>query len=138
MGNLHFEGVMIFFVLLAIWLLVKTKWVGSAVAMAMAVVAKLLPLMFLPFLIKRLGWKKSFQYFIVLGLVLVACWLPLFNASFIENFGSSLDLYYRQFEFNASLHYIVRWSSLLISGYNMIAYTGPAMALIVFIIYTCI
>lgn len=134
MGNLHFEGVMIFFVLLALWLLIKSRWAWSATAMALSIAAKLLPLMFLPFLIKRLGWKQSLKYFTVLGLVLIACWVPLLNAHFIENFGSSLDLYYRRFEFNASLYYIMRWWGFLMQGNNLIAFIGPIMAIIVLLV----
>jgi len=134
MGNLHFEGVMIFFVLLSLWLLVRSQWIWSAMAIAMAIAAKLLPLMFLPFLIKRLGWKRSVQYFSIMGLTLLACWLPLLNAHFIENFGSSLDLYYRQFEFNASFYYLMRWWGFQMQGNNLIAFIGPIMALIVLFI----
>ena len=131
MGNLHFEAVMIFFLLLALWLLVESKYIWSATAMALTIASKLLPLMFLPFLIKRLGWKRSFQYFAVVGLVLIACWIPLLNASFIENFGSSLDLYYRRFEFNASFYYLLRWWGYVVDGHNLIAFIGPLLALIV-------
>ena len=134
MGNLHFEGVMIFFLLLALWLLVQSKFTWSATAMALTIAAKLLPLMFLPFLIKRLGWKRSFQYFTVLGLILIACWLPLFNTHFIENFGSSLNLYYRQFEFNASFYYLMRWWGFVVEGNNLIAFIGPLLALTVLLV----
>ncbi|MEO0876545.1 MAG: hypothetical protein AAFY48_18235 [Bacteroidota bacterium] len=64
-GNLHFEGAMIFFLLLGLWALLRWKgsdnkwWLAiSAVAMAMAVSSKLLPLLFFPFLIRRLGWWR--------------------------------------------------------------------------------
>ena len=59
-GNLHFEGAMVFFLLLAIWLIgVKGKWVLSAIAFALSVASKLLPLMFLPLFIGRLGIYKA-------------------------------------------------------------------------------
>lgn len=54
-GNLHYEGAMVFFLLLAIWLLTQNRRHWSAVMMAFSVAAKLLPLMFFPFLVKRLG-----------------------------------------------------------------------------------
>lgn len=131
MGNLHFEGVMVFFLLLALWLLVQKKFLWSATAMALTIAAKLLPLMFLPFLIKRLGWKQSFYYFITLGLVLIACWVPLFSADFIHNFGNSLDLYYQRFEFNGSFYYLLRWWGYIINGNNLIVFIGPLLAVIV-------
>jgi len=62
-GNIHFEGAMIFFLLLAIWLIaVRQKWVLSAIAFALSVASKLLPLMFLPLLVRRIGSIKSERF----------------------------------------------------------------------------
>lgn len=131
-GNLHYEGAMIFFLLLSLWWLVREKWGFSAVAMAGAIAAKLIPLIFLPFLIRRLGWRRSLTYFAVLGLTLALLFLPLVSGVFVENFGSSLDLYFRKFEFNASIYYLLRWVGYQQVGYNLIGKLGPALALCVF------
>ncbi len=128
-GNLHFEGVMIFFLLLAFYWLKKDWWKLSAVAFACSVASKLLPLMFLPFLIHKLGWKKGFQYFIIVGSVTVALFYPLLGEFFINNFGNSLNLYFQKFEFNASLYYALRWLGFQVSGYNLIQILGPILAL---------
>ncbi len=130
-GNLHFEGAMIFFLLLAIYLLIKKRTYLSAIAFALSIASKLLPLMFLPFLIKRLGWRKSLRYFSLLGLTLVLVFSPLFNATFFYNFANSLDLYFQKFEFNASIYYILRWMGMQLKGYNLIQTFGPILALIV-------
>ena len=129
MGNLHFEGVMIFFVLLSYWWLQKGWQRLSAVAFAFSVATKLLPLIFLPFLIHKLGWKKSLQYFVIVGVVTVALFWPLFGSFFIENFGKSLNLYFQKFEFNASLYYVFRWLGYQVYGYNLISVFGPLLAL---------
>ena len=130
-GNLHFEGAMIFFLLLAIWLLVKKREHLSAIAFALSITSKLLPLMFLPFLIRRLGWKNSIWYFLILGLTLLVCFSPLLNQTFINNFANSLDLYFQKFEFNASFYYLLRWIGMQVRGYNMIHTIGPLLGLIV-------
>jgi len=128
MGNLHFEGAMIFFFLLAFWWLVHQKYSLSAIAFAFSIASKLLPLMFLPFLIRRLGWKRSLHYFSILGFSLLLLFLPLFNGVFLQNFGDSLNLYFQKFEFNASVYYIVRWIGFQMKGYNLIAVWGPRLA----------
>lgn len=141
-GNLHFEGAMIFFLLLAIWLVViKKKWIFSAIIFALSIASKLLPLMFLPLLIRRLdddkqGWlalnyKKIISYFAIIGITLVLLFLPLINGVFLTNFGDSLNLYFQKFEFNASLYYIFRWIGFQYKGYNIIGTLGPFLAILV-------
>ncbi len=130
-GNLHFEGAMIFFLLLAIWLLQKGRWQLSAVAFALSVASKLLPLIFLPFLIRRLGWRRSLAYFSIVGILVVLLFLPFLSIQTLPNFGSSLDLYFQKFEFNASFYYLLRWLGQLLSGYNQIAIIGPLLGSIV-------
>jgi hypothetical protein len=139
MGNLHFEGAMIFFLLLALWFLIKNQLSLSAVAIAFSIASKLLPLIFLPFLIRRLGWKKGIQYFGIVGITILVLFFPLLNGIFIQNFGESLDLYFQKFEFNASIYYVLRWLFELITGYNQIETIGPLLGLFVLtgvIIYT--
>lgn len=128
MGNLHYEGAMIFFLMLGIWWLQQKRIYAAAVAIALSIAAKLLPLLFLPFLIRRLGWPKSFRFFPVLGFSLLLLFLPLLSGVFLENFGNSLDLYFRKFEFNASVYYVLRWLGYLQKGYNQIALIGPLLA----------
>ena len=43
-GNVHFEGVMIFFILLALYYLLKNQWIASAAFLGVAVQVKLIPL----------------------------------------------------------------------------------------------
>ena len=129
-GNLHFEGPMIFFLCLSIWLLVKSRWWLSAVAMTLAIATKLLPLIFLPLLIRRLGWKKSFYYFSIIGIGLLLLFAPIFNKAFISNFGESLNLYFQKFEFNASIYYAVRYIGFQVKGYNLIQFLGPILGII--------
>ncbi|MBK7872219.1 MAG: hypothetical protein IPJ74_16870 [Saprospiraceae bacterium] len=132
-GNLHFEGFMIFFLLLSLWFIINNRFTLSAFAMAGAIASKLLPLMFLPFLIARLGWRRSIIYFLMIGLLLLALFIPLINSLFFENFGNSLNLYFRQFQFNASVFYIIKWFNKIFFGDAYIIKTvGPILAMITF------
>ena len=132
-GNLHFEGAMLFFLLLSFWLLIKGKNDWAALAMALSITSKLLPLLFLPFLIRRMGWWKSIRFFSITGVVVLILFLPLINGVFIQNFGNSLDLYFRRFEFNGSIYYLARTIGYQIKGHNLISKIGPILALIVFL-----
>ena len=126
-GNLHFEGAMIFFLLLGLYYLDQGKWQFSAVAIAFSIACKLITLMFLPFFIVRLGWNRSISYFFIVGLVLLLLFAPLLGPFFIENFGNSLDLYFQQFEFNASVYYLLREWGFQKVGFNLIDHFGPLL-----------
>ncbi|HEY9489150.1 MAG TPA: hypothetical protein VIQ51_12490 [Chryseosolibacter sp.] len=128
-GNLHFEGVMIFFLLLAIHYLIKPKPVLSSAAFAFSVCTKLIPLLLLPLLPKFLGWNKSFKYWMMVGLMILILFLPLLNSEIIHGFSTSLGYYFQHFEFNASLYYLIREAGNLVFGFNIIQFAGPFLAL---------
>ena len=129
MGNLHFEGAMVFFLLLSLWCLARNRHALSAAALAASVASKLLPLMFLPLLLRRLASRRGLLFFGMLGVVLLLLFGPLLGRAFWHGFGSSLDLYFRRFEFNAGLYYVLRWLGYQWKGYNLISWIGPALAL---------
>ncbi|HVK97172.1 MAG TPA: glycosyltransferase 87 family protein [Flavisolibacter sp.] len=129
-GNVHFEGVMIFFVLLSLLLLLQNKWRGSAVFIGFAIATKIIPALFLPLLIRHLGWKKGLKYCLLCGLTTLVLFLLLFDATAIHNLLNSIELFFRRFEFNASLYYIVRWVGTMITGYNIIGLAGPVLSFI--------
>ena len=62
-GNVHLEAVMIFFLLLSLLFLAPRKMDALAGPISMAIGVKLIPLIFLPALLPRLGWKKAFVYY---------------------------------------------------------------------------
>ncbi len=146
-ANCHFEAAMIFFSLLAFWFLLPkappssplklfeaaklssfAALAKSAIAMSLAVCSKLLPLVFLPFLLKRLGIVKTAFYGLVMLLMILLLYVPLLNADIISNMMSSVDLYFHKFEFNASMYYVVRAIGYKIYGWNIIATAGSHLA----------
>jgi alpha-1,6-mannosyltransferase len=104
-GNLHFEGVTMFFFLLAVYLLMTGKLLRSGIVYAIAIGTKLIPLMLLPFFIHRLR-KRSLVYFTIIAVTVVVLFIPFINRELISNLASSLDLYFHTFMFNGSLFYI--------------------------------
>ncbi|MEP2936050.1 MAG: mannosyltransferase [Gilvibacter sp.] len=138
-GNLHFEGVMLFFMVASFYFLLKNKWLISAILLGCAISLKLIPLLLLPVLfwwfVKRenpLGTFKQlvFYYGIVMATVLVT-FLPFYNADLVANFSDSIALWFQKFEFNASIYYIIRWIGYETIGWNIIADVGKILPLIV-------
>jgi hypothetical protein len=131
-GNVHPESYMIFFILLAMYALEKHKSVWGAFAFSMAISSKLIPLILLPFFLKRYGIKRAIHFYVLTGCFTILAFLPLLSEAFAYGFTSSFLLYFQKFEFNASVYYLVREIGFWIAGWNIIGYAGPALAATVF------
>ena len=132
-GNLHFEAMMIFFLLWSVWLFVKEKWLWSTIPFALAVGSKLLPVMLLPLLLRRLGWWRTMIYGGMVFIFTAVLFIPIFDLETFKNLFSSIELYFQKFEFNASLYYLVRWAGFQVTGYNIIQTAGKILALLTMI-----
>lgn len=112
-GGLHFESAMIFFVLLAVWLLSRFKGtkglVLSGLSFAVAICTKLWPVLFLPLLIRRIGWKRSIVYGLVTMVFVALMFAPFWDEHLFPNIGESLAKYFNYFEFNASFYNLLRY-----------------------------
>lgn len=133
-GNLHYEGMMMMCIIIALYWLTQNKWGGAAVWWAMAISIKLIPLLFLPVLLKRLGVLKSIWFYLITSIALLFTFLPFLDQQLIHHISSSIDLYFRTFEFNASVYYIVRWFGFKSVGYNIIQTAGPILSVITFVL----
>lgn len=147
-GNLHFEGVMLFFLTWSIYLLHQKKYIWSAILLGISVSIKLLPLLFLPLVwnyfiknrktensdIPDLNFKKLLGYYLMVGLTVLASFLPFLSSEFILNFSASIALWFQKFEFNASVYYVIRWIGFQLKGYNIIASAGKILPLLVILI----
>ncbi|HXH99468.1 MAG TPA: glycosyltransferase 87 family protein [Sphingobacteriaceae bacterium] len=129
-GNVHFEGVMIFFVLLSFLFLLNYKLQLSAVSLGLGIATKLVPVLFLPLIINKLGWKKGLPYAAITGFITLALFAALFDWDTMLHMLNSVDLFFRHFEFNASIYYLVRYIGTVTTGYNIIAFAGPALILL--------
>jgi hypothetical protein len=129
-GNLHMEALMIFFLLLCLYQLHYQRYRIAAIPFALAIGAKLLPLMFLPFVWRRLGTKRFLAFGSVLLVVLLALFFPLLSPEVLRSFSQSINLYFQRFEFNASIYYLLRWLGIQLTGYNQIAVIGPFLSLV--------
>lgn len=129
-GNLHFEALMIFFTVASIYYLVKQKWLFAAIFLALAISTKLIPLLLMPLIVNKLGFKKGFAFCALTGLLFILTFVPFINTELVAHFSNSVELYFQKFEFNASLYYLFRWLGIHMSGYNQIAIIGKVFLLL--------
>jgi alpha-1,6-mannosyltransferase len=132
-GNLHMEALLIFFLLLFLYQLHYQRFLVAAVPFGLAIGAKLLPLMFLPFVWRKLGYKRFAAFGAVLLVTLLLLFFPLLSVEVLRNFWQSIDLYFQRFEFNASVYYLLRWLGFRLTGYNQIAVIGPFLSLAILV-----
>ena len=140
-GNLHFEAVMLFFVIWSLYLLDTKRWMLAAITLGISISVKLVPLLFLPLFYKYLVpkglfgegfWKMKKFYWVTLATV-VLCFAPFVSKTFITNFSATIGLWFQSFEFNASVYYIIRWIGFQTIGWNIIATVGLILPIVVFI-----
>jgi len=132
-GNLHFEAMVILFLLLSVWFMSQQKSILSASAISLAACTKLVPLIFLPAFLGRMTVKKLLLYYVTIAITSLLIFLPFLDWEVINSL-QSVGLYFYSFEFNASIYYLVREVGYTLYGYNIIQTVGWKLALIVFII----
>ena len=129
-GNCHFEGAMIFFMVAGLRALERHKTGLAAFYWSLATAVKLLPLMFLPILLRWSGRQKAPVFLLVFSGISLLFFAPLLPV--LPNIASSLDLYFRQFQFNASVYYLLGGLGFLLKGYDIGETLGPLLGLATF------
>ena len=120
-GNLHFEGLVLFFLVASLAAMSRQKLGFSGMFWGLAVGLKLLPLLFAP---AFLFWKQTRKSLDFWGMAIgtgLLCFLPLALGNSWQNFFQSLQLYQGKFEFNASVYYLLREVGNWLVGYNTIS-----------------
>ncbi len=157
-GNVHFEAAMIFFFLLAIFILKELKFnlkkelkntfnlelktllkLGlAAMAWSLSISAKMLTIMLLPLVWRELNWKKSIYFWLFILITSLVLFIPIYNDLFVTNILTSIKLYSNKFEFNASLFYLIQGFFYWYTGWNKIQYITPYLMgfVILFILKT--
>lgn len=134
-GNLHFEAAVIFFLVLTYYLFInKAVLWKPALTLASAVCVKMLPLIFIPLIINKIGWKKGITFSLLTGFFCLVFSFPLISLQVIENILASVNLYFQSFEFNASVYYLIREIGYWVYGYNIIGFAGRALSIIAFVL----
>ncbi|MEO6833059.1 MAG: hypothetical protein ABI378_11130 [Chitinophagaceae bacterium] len=131
-GNVHHEGVVLFFVLAAIYSLDKlygikkhnqetptstalplNTWFWlAAISFSASVDTKLLPLVFVPLIFFWMGFRRGLPFFLISACLFLLSWFPFVNKELVFHAGSSMGLYFNHFEFNGSVYFV--FSKLLV------------------------
>lgn len=123
-GNLHGEGLMLAAVAWGIWYFSQGRWVKSAFFFALGVAIKLLPLLWLPLLLQKAQRKGScllLGFGSLFSLLFWGLYLPPQGWSY---YIQTLQLWFSNFEFNASWYYLIREWGYQQTGYNIIRKLG--------------
>ena len=131
-GNIHFEGIMLFFFLLSAYYFAKVKDTEGAIYFSFSALTKLFSLMFLPLLALKIVGKRAVKFSLIVFVLVVICFIPFFKGGNLSNFLESIDLYFQSFEFNSGLFYLVRYVGFEIVNYDVIQTAGPIFGLISF------
>ena len=107
-GNLHFEGLMLFFFVWALYLLSVHKWQWAAVVYACSISVKLVPLVFLPLFLNHFKFKKTILFYTIIGVTSLVLFAPFYTLEFISNYSKTIGLWFSNFEFNAGLWNLVK------------------------------
>ena len=132
-GNLHFEVVMIATLCASLFYIFNHKLRLGALFFALSVGIKLLPLMFFPFFWFKMDNRQKRLFFGSLTILSALMFLPVLSAYGSLSILKSANLYFQKFEFNGSLYYVLRWIGEQLSGYNLIHYLGPGLAIMTLI-----
>jgi alpha-1,6-mannosyltransferase len=154
-GNIHFEGAMLFCLVAGLYFLLEKRFVIAALSIAFSIAFKLLPLLYLPILLSYLiiqntdfekkrrllsmntiqnaDYKPIVLFLSVLSFSLFLLFLPFYDSTVIENMGKSLDLYFQKFEFNASVYYLIREVGFWYKGYNIGYLLAPCLGVMTFV-----
>jgi hypothetical protein len=156
-GNLHFEAVMLFFLIFGMYKLHQQKWIWAAVLIACSVSVKLIPLLFLPLFFqwfmkkpndknenyillsvraqsRTIHFLKLIGFYAIVLVTTLLLFLPFYSTELIANYSNSVGLWFGKFEFNASCYYIFREIGYLFRGYNEIGVIGKITPILTIII----
>lgn len=133
-GNLHFEGLVIFFLILGIHQFDQARVFGQGIGFAGAISTKLVPLIFLPAVLLKQWPRKGLLVCVVAGGVALLTFIPMIGSALVSGMGASIGLYFQSFEFNASVYFLIREIGFMIVGYNLIQQIGPWLGVTTFIL----
>ena len=130
-GNLHFEGLMLCFFIMSLYFIHSKKWHMAAVVMALSIAVKLVPILSLPLFMNKLGRRKSVLFYSITAAFFAMLFIPFFSFQFLENFSTTIGLWFLNFEFNASVYYFLKGTLAYVNGVSLINSMGVIVVCVV-------
>jgi len=125
-GQPHNEALLVTWLIGTIWALQNDRPKTALVLITFAVWTKLYPVLFIPFVLNRTGWRYVWVP-ISVGLLLL---FPYYHPDFLANIRASVNLYTQQFEFGAGLYYLLKEWGRLLMGHEESKALGPFLQMI--------
>jgi len=133
-GNLHFEGLVLVFILAALFFISRSNVFGTSASLFAAVGIKLVPLILLPSIFFDKNFRNKPTFWLGGFLIFFLAFSPLIIDQSYVNLWESIRLYQGKFEFNGSIYYLLREVGFWIQGYNTIATLTKILSLTTFVL----
>jgi len=100
--NSHIDVIGITFFIIFIYFILKNKYLLAILPFALSVLTKLYPLIVFPLLIKKIGWKKTLNFGIILTALCLISLYPFSPSN--RSINASLFTYLKSWSFNGSVY----------------------------------
>ncbi|MBI1941258.1 MAG: DUF2029 domain-containing protein [Acidobacteria bacterium] len=109
-GSGHMDAVLVAALAATAYFLARNSRAMAAATYGLAILAKLSPVILLPFVLKRVGWRRL----ALSGAIVIAAYLPFLDAGWAVFEG--LRTFARDWQFNAGPFALFRWLASLVSN----------------------
>ena len=130
MDNLHFEGVMMAWLIIGLYYLIIKKWVLGSLFWGVAIAVKLTPLILLPTFLRYFKIKRSILLYVLIVTLSTLLTMIMLWPEYAGNVLRSIRLYFNNFEFNASVLEIIKWCVDPFTEYSPTPIAGPITVLL--------
>ena len=133
-GNLHLEILIAPLLFFALSTLKQNRFLYSSIIWASAFLIKLNPAVMLPALLSYINFKRLIAFSLTFISIVIFFFVIYYDPTLVLGFQKSLGYYFSQFEFNASVYYLLRWIGYQLVGYNTISFLGPPLGVLTLLI----
>lgn len=129
-GNVHMEALMVPLLSVGLHMLFSQKMLKGSLLYAGSVLVKLTPLILAPVLFFRKEGRNRWGMAAAVIVVVMIAFVPFAPWCHFSGMDGSFGLYFKRFEFNASVYYLLREAITPVLGYNPIGVLAPALGLL--------